>query len=300
VVRTGEGIGWFLVWVLSATATVPAADLGAPEWRGDPNTSYQRWSTFLGGGGEPGFYLPADEFDVSFEEYATPSGNGYALLWAPVEFHPVSPVSMCCILEIVEPADPGSESAGHEIELRPAWPTYEDGSGLYPMVPAEFILQVTAQQDHDNEIYFPTAIFTAAPELYSEFDQQLIQIAPQWFKLIWHVRIEEGLPYTGDMWFGVHLDIPGTPDAHAFIDEIIIDVRVWRPEYACPWDIEPPGGDDVVGVDDFFAVLQNWGHCPTPPAACPWDTAGDADEPDGMVGVADFFALLQNWGPCTQ
>jgi hypothetical protein len=62
----------------------------------------------------------------------------------------------------------------------------------------------------------------------------------------------------------------------------------------CPWNTS---GDDEVGVDDFFALLQNWGPCPAAPAECPWDTAGDGG-PDGEVGVDDFFALLQNWGPC--
>jgi hypothetical protein len=53
-------------------------------------------------------------------------------------------------------------------------------------------------------------------------------------------------------------------------------------------------GDGEVGVSDFFALLQNWGACPTPPGDCPWDFAPDGG--DGEVGVSDFFALLQNWG----
>jgi hypothetical protein len=63
---------------------------------------------------------------------------------------------------------------------------------------------------------------------------------------------------------------------------------------ACPWDVAPGTGDGIVGVDDFFGLLQNWGPCPV--GDCPWDMA---PEPlDGVVGVDDFFALLQHWGPC--
>jgi hypothetical protein len=61
----------------------------------------------------------------------------------------------------------------------------------------------------------------------------------------------------------------------------------------CPADFD---GSNDVGVNDFFALLQNWGMCPASPAACPWDIAPGGG--DGDVGVDDFFALLQNWGPC--
>jgi hypothetical protein len=64
------------------------------------------------------------------------------------------------------------------------------------------------------------------------------------------------------------------------------------PMQPCPWDVA--GADAMVGVDDFFALLQHWGPCPGDPDPCPWDVTGG----DDMVGVDDFFALLQHWGPC--
>jgi hypothetical protein len=75
------------------------------------------------------------------------------------------------------------------------------------------------------------------------------------------------------------------------------DVRIlpWIVEEGCYADST---GDNEVGVDDFFALLQHWGDCPAAPDPCPWDITGDGDAPDGAVGVSDFFALLQHWGPC--
>jgi hypothetical protein len=73
----------------------------------------------------------------------------------------------------------------------------------------------------------------------------------------------------------------------------IDDVEIWavnlNPALPCPWDAN---ADSDVGVDDFFALLQNWGPCPVD---CPWDY-----DDDNEVGVPDFFALLQNWGPCPE
>jgi hypothetical protein len=66
---------------------------------------------------------------------------------------------------------------------------------------------------------------------------------------------------------------------------------------ACIGDIN---NDQIVEVDDFFALLQNWGNCPAEDP-CPWDIAPYTNEQtfgDGIVGVADFFLLLQNWGSC--
>jgi hypothetical protein len=53
-------------------------------------------------------------------------------------------------------------------------------------------------------------------------------------------------------------------------------------------------GDFVLGVPDFFSLLQHWGACATPPSFCPWDAAPEGG--DGLVNVDDFFYLLQNWG----
>jgi subtilisin family serine protease len=75
-------------------------------------------------------------------------------------------------------------------------------------------------------------------------------------------------------------------------------------EHPCPWDVAGlygPAPDGTVGVEDFFALLQNWGPCPVAPEECPWDCApdnGDGTYGDGEVDVGDFFALLQHWGVC--
>jgi hypothetical protein len=70
---------------------------------------------------------------------------------------------------------------------------------------------------------------------------------------------------------------------------------VYELDAPCPQDFD---NDDEVGTSDFFALLQNWGACPSEPDPCPWDLTGAGDQPDGDVGTADFFNLLQNWGAC--
>jgi hypothetical protein len=50
-------------------------------------------------------------------------------------------------------------------------------------------------------------------------------------------------------------------------------------------------GNGSVGITDFLQLLQAWGPCPDPPAACP----ADLDD-SGSVGINDFLTLLQNWG----
>ncbi len=52
----------------------------------------------------------------------------------------------------------------------------------------------------------------------------------------------------------------------------------------CPWDCGDFNGD--VGINDFLAVLAQWGS----PASCDFDGGG--------VGINDFLDLLANWGPC--
>jgi hypothetical protein len=56
--------------------------------------------------------------------------------------------------------------------------------------------------------------------------------------------------------------------------------------FDCPCDVN---GDDVVNVDDLFALLGAWGPCP----GC----AEDVND-DGVVNVDDLFMLLGDWGPC--
>ncbi|UCD74514.1 MAG: S8 family serine peptidase [Phycisphaerales bacterium] len=54
----------------------------------------------------------------------------------------------------------------------------------------------------------------------------------------------------------------------------------------CPGDANE---DDVVDIDDVFAVLGAWGPCND----CPEDVNGD-----GVVDIDDIFDVLANWGPC--
>ncbi len=54
---------------------------------------------------------------------------------------------------------------------------------------------------------------------------------------------------------------------------------------SCPWDCEATP-DKGVGINDFLAVLSQWGG----PGSCDFDGGG--------VGINDFLELLANWGPC--
>lgn len=56
---------------------------------------------------------------------------------------------------------------------------------------------------------------------------------------------------------------------------------------ACPWDCDG-SGDGLVGVDDFLAVLAQWGQTGT---SCHF--AGG-----GAVGVDEFLDVLAHWGNC--
>jgi hypothetical protein len=55
-------------------------------------------------------------------------------------------------------------------------------------------------------------------------------------------------------------------------------------------------GDGSVGVPDLLFVINAWGPCDEPPAACPADIAPRGG--DGSVGVPDLLAVINNWGPC--
>ncbi|UCD74906.1 MAG: FG-GAP repeat protein [Phycisphaerales bacterium] len=54
----------------------------------------------------------------------------------------------------------------------------------------------------------------------------------------------------------------------------------------CPADVND---DDVVNIDDLFAVLAAWGTCDN----CPEDI-----NDDGKVNIDEVFAVLGAWGPC--
>ncbi len=53
----------------------------------------------------------------------------------------------------------------------------------------------------------------------------------------------------------------------------------------CPWDCGD--GDRVVGINDFLALLAQWGLVNAP---CDFNGCG--------VDLVDFLKLLANWGPC--
>jgi photosystem II stability/assembly factor-like uncharacterized protein len=54
---------------------------------------------------------------------------------------------------------------------------------------------------------------------------------------------------------------------------------------SCPWDCSGDN-DGNVGINDFLALLAEWGA----PGPCDFDGKG--------VGINDFLDLLANWGPC--
>ena len=54
----------------------------------------------------------------------------------------------------------------------------------------------------------------------------------------------------------------------------------------CPWDLD---FDDEVGIEDFLALVAQWGTDPGGPP--------DFDS-DGAVDIDDFLEILANWGPC--
>lgn len=64
------------------------------------------------------------------------------------------------------------------------------------------------------------------------------------------------------------------------------DYTVVIVEIPCPSDVND---DDVVDIDDVFAILGAWGPCDD----CPEDV-----NDDGAVDIDDLFAVLGEWGPC--
>lgn len=56
-------------------------------------------------------------------------------------------------------------------------------------------------------------------------------------------------------------------------------------------------GDGAVDVGDLLAVINGWGPCPPPPAACPADVAPPPNG-DDQVNVSDLLAVINGWGPC--
>ncbi len=60
---------------------------------------------------------------------------------------------------------------------------------------------------------------------------------------------------------------------------------------SCPGDLT---GDQMVNIDDIFAILGLWGDCDDP---CPPYCDGDLTE-DCTVNIDDIFAILGLWGEC--
>ncbi len=58
------------------------------------------------------------------------------------------------------------------------------------------------------------------------------------------------------------------------------------PRATCPWDCAAVP-DQNVGINDFLAVLAQWGLSDT---SCDFNASG--------VGIVEFLELLANWGPC--
>jgi hypothetical protein len=56
----------------------------------------------------------------------------------------------------------------------------------------------------------------------------------------------------------------------------------------CPWDCEPVP-DALVGINDFLALLGQWGQVAV---SCEMGLGTPG------VGIDEFLALLAHWGPC--
>jgi hypothetical protein len=83
------------------------------------------------------------------------------------------------------------------------------------------------------------------------------------------------------------VDDPETPDSGSG-QPPVVDMGAYEFQLSCPCDCENPP-DGSVDVDDFLALIAQWGG----PGTCDCE-----DPPDGAVDVDDFLALLANWGPC--
>jgi len=75
---------------------------------------------------------------------------------------------------------------------------------------------------------------------------------------------------------------------------------VEAPKPLCPADIAPPGGDEVVNVQDLLAVIGAWGPCGDPnPPNCPADIAPIGPPVgDDVVNVQDLLEVIGAWGAC--
>jgi hypothetical protein len=90
------------------------------------------------------------------------------------------------------------------------------------------------------------------------------------------------------------VDDPDSPDCWQAPgtcgDPPIVDMGAYefQGSSSCPCDCEALP-DSTVDVDDFLAMLGQWGS----PGTCDCE-----DPPDGVVDVDDFLRIVADWGPC--
>ena len=97
------------------------------------------------------------------------------------------------------------------------------------------------------------------------------------------VTFESGLVAGGDDDEPPAIDIPISDGFYCPGRRITV---VASPDEPSPADVAPPGGDGVVDVIDFLAVVADWGL----PGPRPTDIDGS-----GTVGIGDVLVLLAEW-----
>jgi hypothetical protein len=80
--------------------------------------------------------------------------------------------------------------------------------------------------------------------------------------------------------------VVGSKSIHANINGNGGTVTAYHLAAPCPWDCDGSGDGDI-GIEDFLAVLGQWGG----PGSCDFDGSGG-------VGIEDFLKILGVWGPC--
>ena len=103
------------------------------------------------------------------------------------------------------------------------------------------------------------------------YEQNNITVDPH----AWESRIGELVTLFGENFDNVLVPSVGSPLAGAY-------------------RIMPTGdldGNGIVDITDLAVLLDHWGPCPAPCAACPADL-----DTDGLVGITDFLMLLALWG----
>jgi hypothetical protein len=97
------------------------------------------------------------------------------------------------------------------------------------------------------------------------------------------VAFDSGLVAGGDDDFPPAINVPISDGFYCPGHRITV---VASPGEPSPADVAPPGGDGVVDVIDFLAVVADWGL----PGPRPTDIDGS-----GTVGIGDVLVLLAEW-----